>query len=67
MSLIDNLDFTTLAWLSASLTALMTAYLGVFVVLRRITFVGVALSQLAAAGVALSGLIHIPCNLQPIL
>lgn len=67
MSLIDNLDFTTLAWLSASLTALMTAYLGVFVVLRRITFVGVALSQLAAAGVALSGLIHIPCNLGAIL
>ncbi|MGM9999481.1 MAG: metal ABC transporter permease [Candidatus Bruticola sp.] len=64
---IDNLDFTSLALLSASLTALMTAYLGVLTVLRRITFVGVALAQLATAGIAMSGLLHIPCSLGAVI
>ncbi|MGM9992982.1 MAG: metal ABC transporter permease [Candidatus Bruticola sp.] len=64
---IDNLDFTSLALLSASLTALMTAYLGVLIVLRRITFVGVALAQLATAGIAMSGWLHLPCSLGAII
>ncbi len=67
MSFIDTLDFTYLALIAASLTALMTSYLGVLVVLRRIAFVGVALAQLATAGIALSGLLQIPCNLGAIL
>lgn len=67
MAYIDGLDFTVLALTAASLAALMTSYLGVLVVLRRITFVGAALSQLAAAGVALSGLAEIPCTLGAVL
>ena len=44
--------------LGASLTvALVGAVLGVYVVLRRVVFVGAALSQLSASGVALAFLL----------
>lgn len=58
----DNLDFTVLAFLAATLVSLMTSYIGVMVVLRRMAFVGATLAQLATAGIALSGLLEIPCN-----
>lgn len=64
---LESLDFTTLALLSATLTALLTFYLGLLVLLRRLVFVGVTLSQLATAGIALSGLCHLPCQVGGIL
>lgn len=47
-------DFTTLALLSGGLVALLCSYLGMFVVLRRIVFVGASLAQASSAGVALA-------------
>lgn len=67
LNFIDSLDFTVLALIAASLVALMTSYLGVLVVLRRIAFVGATLAQLATAGIALSGLLEIPCNLGAVI
>ena len=49
--------------LGASLTvALVGAVLGVYVVLRRVVFVGAALSQLSASGVALAFLLGLSPN-----
>ncbi|MBQ7501395.1 metal ABC transporter permease [bacterium] len=67
LNFIDTLDFTVLAVIAASLVALMTSYLGVLVVLRRIAFVGATLAQLATAGIAMAGLLEIPCNLGAII
>ncbi|MBQ7528434.1 metal ABC transporter permease [bacterium] len=67
INFIDNLDFTVLALIAASLVSLMTSYIGVMVVLRRIAFVGATLAQLATAGIALSGLMEIPCNLGAVI
>ncbi|MEW6163108.1 MAG: metal ABC transporter permease [Nitrospirota bacterium] len=47
--------FMQTALLGGLITACLCAYLGVFVILKRIVFMGVALSQVAALGVA-SGL-----------
>jgi len=47
-------DFTSLALASGTLVGLLCSYLGMFVVLRRIVFVGASLAQVASAGVALS-------------
>ncbi len=46
-------DFMRQALLSGVVVALLCGYLSVFVVLKRIAFVGVALSQVCSAGVAL--------------
>ena len=48
------------AVLSGLLIATVCALLGVFVVLKRIVFIGIALSQVAAAGIALAFLLHFP-------
>ncbi len=53
-------DFTTMALASGALVGLVCSYLGMFVVLRRIVFVGASLAQAASAGVALSALAHWP-------
>ena len=53
-------DFTTMALGSGALVGLVCSYLGMFVVLRRIVFVGASLAQAASAGVALSALAHWP-------
>ncbi|MCG2711647.1 MAG: metal ABC transporter permease [Candidatus Omnitrophica bacterium] len=45
--------FMQTAFLGGVITACLCAYLGVFVILKRIVFMGVALSQVAALGVAL--------------
>ncbi len=47
-------DFTSLALASGTLVGLLCSYLGMYVVLRRIVFVGASLAQIASAGVALS-------------
>jgi len=47
-----QLDFVRYALLSSSLVGLICSYLGVYVVLRRIVFVGIALAQMSALGVA---------------
>jgi ABC-type Mn2+/Zn2+ transport system permease subunit len=49
-----TLPFVRTALAAGLLIAGMCSYLGVYVVLRRVVFVGIALAQLAAAGVALS-------------
>lgn len=47
-----HLDFMRHALWAGLLVALMCSYLGVYVVLRRIVFVGVALAELSSAGIA---------------
>jgi zinc transport system permease protein len=66
--MIESFEILTLPFVRSALVAGllisgMCSYLGVFVVLRRIVFVGIALAQLAAAGVALSFFIHLPPEL----
>jgi ABC-type Mn2+/Zn2+ transport system permease subunit len=48
------------ALLAGLCTALMCAIVGVYVLLKRIVFVGIALSQLSSAGVALALLLQLP-------
>jgi len=45
--------FIQTAFWGGIITSLLCAYLGVFVILKRIVFLGIALSQVAALGVAL--------------
>lgn len=54
-----QIDFMRHALVAGVLVALACAYLGVFVVLRRIVFLGVALAEISSAGVALSLLLGI--------
>jgi ABC-type Mn2+/Zn2+ transport system permease subunit len=49
---IFQLPFMQAALASSSIIGLMCSYLGVYVVLRRIIFVGIALAQVSALGVA---------------
>lgn len=49
---IFQLPFMKSALISSILIGLMCSYLGIFVVLRRIIFVGIALAQMSALGVA---------------
>ncbi len=46
------------SYLATLAIALVIAYLGVFVVLKRIVFLGITLAQAASAGVALSFFVH---------
>jgi len=54
-----RIDFMRHALLAGSLAAAMCAYLGVYVVLRRMVFVGVALAEMSSAGVALALLLGV--------
>ncbi|MFA0732884.1 MAG: hypothetical protein BKPUNTRY_002449, partial [Candidatus Fervidibacter sp.] len=47
-------DFLRHALAAAAISGVALAYVGVYVVLRRIVFVGAALAQLGAAGVGLA-------------
>lgn len=47
------------ALLAGTLVAAMCSFLGVYVVLKRIVFLSIALSQIASAGVALGLLLHV--------
>ncbi len=47
-----QIDFLRHALFAGILVALMCSYLGVYVVLKRIVFVGVALAELSSAGIA---------------
>lgn len=47
------------ALIAGVLAALLCSFLGVYVVLTRIVFVGITLAQLASAGVALALLLHL--------
>lgn len=58
-----QLDFMQRALVAGLAVGLIGAYLGVFVVLRRVVFVGMALAQFSSAGVALGLLI----GLAPLL
>lgn len=60
-----SLPFMQLALAASVIVALVASVLGVYVVLRRIVFVGAAVSQISAAGVALAfltGLAPIPTS-----
>ena len=52
MSLLESFQFFSASYLATLAIAVACSYLGLFCVLRRIVFTGVALAQLAAAGVA---------------
>ncbi|MBB6048948.1 metal ABC transporter permease [Armatimonas rosea] len=58
-----GLDFMQRALVAGVAVGLIGAYLGVFVVLRRVVFVGMALAQFSSAGVALGLLL----GLAPLL
>jgi ABC-type Mn2+/Zn2+ transport system permease subunit len=57
---IFKLDFMQRALIAGLLVGGICAYIGIYVVLRRVIFVGIALSEIASAGVALSMLLNIP-------
>lgn len=48
------------ALLAGTLVAAMCSFLGVYVVLKRIVFLSIALAQIASAGVGLGLLLHVP-------
>jgi uncharacterized membrane protein YqjE len=48
------LDFMRQALYAGVLVAMMCSYLGIYVVLKRIVFVGVALAEMSSAGIALA-------------
>ncbi|HXE72207.1 MAG TPA: metal ABC transporter permease, partial [Candidatus Nitrosotenuis sp.] len=58
-----SFSFAQMALVAGTLIGLTTAYLGLFVVLRRVVFVGASLAQLASAGVALSLFLDWPLGL----
>ena len=62
-----KLDFMRRALLAGLLISGFCAFLGVYVVLRRIVFVGVALAEMSSAGVALSLLTGIAPMLGSVL
>jgi len=53
-----GLDFMQRALAAGLLVGCACAYLGVFLILKRIVFVGAALSEIAAAGLALGFFLH---------
>gem|GEM_PF-61713 len=58
-----QIDFMRKALWAGLLVALMCSYLGIYVVLKRIVFVGVALAEVSSAGIALAILL----NFAPLL
>lgn len=66
----DALDFVTLfpqAFVCGTIMAIVCSVFGVFVVLRRIVFVSIALSEAATCGLALAMVCHIPAFTGSIL
>ena len=61
------MPFTRMALSASLLVGTMCSYLGVWVVLRRVVFVGIALGQLAALGVALSFYLPLPPTVLALL
>lgn len=55
----DLFDTYRHAWLAAALIGVSCSVVGVYVVLRRVAFVGIATAQVAAAGVSLALLAHL--------
>jgi len=55
-----GLPFVRMALAAGLLVGTMCAYLGVWVVLRRVVFVGIALAQVAALGVAIGFYLPLP-------
>jgi zinc transport system permease protein len=51
--LVETLEFFSESYLATLAIALVVSYLGVYVVLKRIVFLGITLAQAAAAGIAL--------------
>ena len=58
-----NETFIQFALTAGVLIAALSAYLGIFVILKRIVFVSIALAQIAAAGLALGFLLGINADL----
>lgn len=54
------MSFAQIALIASMMVGLPLSYLGLYVVLRRVTFVGAALGQLASAGVAMGVLMEMP-------
>lgn len=52
--------FFQYALLAGMLAAVMCAIVGVYVLLKRIVFVGITLAQMSSAGVALALLLQLP-------
>ena len=52
--------FFQYALLAGMLAAVMCAMVGVYVLLKRIVFVGITLAQMSSAGVALALLLQLP-------
>jgi zinc transport system permease protein len=59
MSFLDAMPLLYSGILACTLAALVSSFLGVFIVLKRIVFVSAALSQVSALGIAISILIGI--------
>lgn len=57
------MSFAAVAFVASVITGLPLSYLGLFVVLRRVTFLGAALGELASAGIALGVLLNWPIML----
>lgn len=57
LNLIQSFPYALLAGL---LVGVVCALLGVFVILKRVVFIGIALSEMATCGVALALLAHVP-------
>jgi ABC-type Mn2+/Zn2+ transport system permease subunit len=48
------------ALMAGILIAVVCAWLGVFVILKRVVFIGITLSEMAACGIAVALILHIP-------
>lgn len=59
MSFVELFQVYRHAWIAALLIAVACSIVGVYVVLRRVSFVGIAMAQVAAAGVSLGLLLHL--------
>jgi ABC-type Mn2+/Zn2+ transport system permease subunit len=59
-SLLDSFVMFPQALLAGLLIGLVCSILGVFVILKRVVFIGITLSETAALGIALSMLMHLP-------
>lgn len=60
-------DFLKQALFAGIVVAALNSYLGLFVVARRLVFVGLALSEISSAGIALGVLLHLEHGREPLL
>jgi len=63
----DSVSTYSYAYAAAALIAIGCSLVGVYVVLRRVAFVGVATAQLTSAGVAFAFLAHLPALTSAVL